>query len=114
MPFYNVHVFTILPLNIYVKRNNFGTIDLLIQNRRGYSTLLPKLQLFDITIPEARQAKCTQSWLDKVKNPNDRYESISTYKINIIKKMHDVLNSLKLLKCIKCCRQTPGFDKKIR
>lgn len=42
--------------------------------------------MYDIIIPEARQAKCTQSWLDKVINPNDRYENITTTKINIIKK----------------------------
>ena len=37
-------------------------------------------------------------------------ENISFNKLNIIKRMHAILNGLKLLQCFVCHRQTPGFD----
>ena len=37
-------------------------------------------------------------------------ENISFNKLNVIKRMHAILNGLKLLQCFVCHRQTPGFD----
>lgn len=112
MPCYKDHEFQTIPKNMFCTFHQGGNVDLVTETRRGFKPFLTKIKMFDITIAEARQAKCTQPWFDPIKDPNDRFEIITFVKINIIKKMHAVMNNFKLLTCIKCGKTTPGLDMK--
>ena len=48
--------------------------------------MITKLQLFDITIHEARQAKCTQRWFDEIIDPNELFEEYVLTKLPLLKK----------------------------
>ena len=68
------------------------------------------LKFFHFSILSPREAKCCQSWADGIMDPDDTMETISFKKLNVIQRMHAILNGLKLLQCIVCHRQTSGFD----
>ena len=58
----------------------------------------------------SRQAKCCQPWFDSVVDNNDPDEQLQINNIITIRNLHAITNQIKILQCIKCKKQSPGFD----
>ena len=108
--YYKDHAFATFSGEIPVQYKPSGKVDLLRISQRGFTAAMKNLQACQFNIPEPREAKCCQPWLDTVYDPNDRFETIGIEKIKTIRNLHAVVNSLKLLQCLKCGRQTPGLN----
>ena len=80
--------------------------------RRGFTPKPITLQAYSFGLPEPREAKVCQPWLDnnKLIDVNDPHESIGITRISTVLNQHAIVNSLKIITCLKCHRQTPGFD----
>ena len=87
-----------------------GNTILGFEGRRGYTVKFQNLHAYMFNIPEPREAKCCQPWFDAVTDVNDPHESIGITKICTVRNVHAILNSLKIITCLKCDMQTPGFD----
>ena len=75
-----------------------------------FTAIHKNLKSYRFTVTEGREAKCCQPWYDPVENINDPQEILGITKLNIIKTQHGIVNALKIVRCVMCKRQTPGFD----
>ena len=106
---YKDHELNTLPERLLEQYKPGGKIVPGREGRRRFTPIIKNLQTFEFTIPEPREAKCCQPWFYKVQDPNDRFEAIGIERITTIRNLHAVVNALKILRCLKCGRQTPGL-----
>ena len=107
---YKDHKFSNMDQKLLVDWNSTGQTHIGVSGRRGYTPTHKNLKACKFTVPEGREAKCCQPWFDPVTDINDSKEILGTKKLNIIKILHSIVNALKIIRCVKCKRQTPGFD----
>ena len=108
--FYKNHSFSSIESPMLVKWKTTGTSVLGSEQRRGFTPISKNLMAYQFTVSEGREAKCCQNWFDPILDINDPNEIIGIQKISTIKQLHSIMNTLKIIKCLMCKRQLPGFD----
>ena len=93
-----------------IELKDIGHARIGVKTKRGLSKALNNFLSYRFTIKSPREAKCCQSWIDFLVDPENFNERFAFNKLNVIKRMHAILNGLKLLQCVICNCQTPGFD----
>ena len=107
---YKDHEFNTIPERMLGQYKPGGKIVLGREGRRGFTPIIKNLRTYKFTVPQPREAKCCQPSFDKVQDLNDRFEAIGIERITTIRNLHAVVNALKILRCLKCGRQTPGLN----
>ena len=69
---YKDHAFATFSGENPVQYKPSGKVDLLRISQRGFTATMKNLQACQFNIPEPREAKCCQPWLDTVYDPNER------------------------------------------
>merc|ERR1712016_530537 len=87
-----------------------GVVRIGEKGKRGLTKVLNGFMSYRFTISTPREAKCCQSWIDCVVDPDNVAERFTYKKIDVIKRMHAILNGLRLLRCVVCHREAPGYD----
>ena len=109
---YKGHDFSTVNAPLLADWKSTGSTVLGSVGRRGFTPKPITLQAYSFGLPEPREAKVCQPWLDnnKLIDVNDPHESIGITRISTVLNQHAIVNSLKIIRCLKCHRQTPGFD----